>query len=107
MTREGKDTPLAMEKRIQKSKEVKITFIDPECFNITDESGNVKYYGKVSEHKTNDEYSCPSWYYGMQFEKASDETLKGESRYVAENGFNFLCKHLISARKTRYSEVIV
>jgi hypothetical protein len=101
---ENKDTATQLEKRITKSKEVKIVFVEPQVFNVVDDEGAVKYYGNLSDNKTEDECSCPSWNYGMAFEKVSEEILKGESRYVAENGYNFQCKHVIAARAIRYGE---
>lgn len=106
-SREGKDTAIFLEKRIQKSKDIKIQFTSPDSFVVLDESENIKYYGKISDNKVDDECSCPSWVYGMAFEKASAENnSKGESRYMAENGTAFQCKHIIGARSVRYGEKI-
>lgn len=104
-SRERKDTALFLEKRIKNSKDVKIQFTTPNEFSVLDDDGNIKYYGKVSANKEEDECSCPSWNFGMKFELASPENnSKGESRYQAENGFSFQCKHLILAREVRYGE---
>ena len=102
---ENKDTATQLEKRIKNSKEVRIVFVEPQVFNVVDEEGTVKYYGKLSDNKTEDECSCMSWFYGMRFDDASIENKnKGESRYCAENGHNFSCKHIIAARKIKYGE---
>lgn len=104
-SRGAKDTALFLEKRIQKSKDVKIQFTAPNDFVVLDESGGIKYYGKLSDNKIDDECSCPSWNFGMKFELASEENnSKGESRYLAENGHAFQCKHIIGAREIRYGE---
>lgn len=102
---ENKDTATQLAKRISKSKDVKIVFVDPQTFNVVDSEGNLKYFGKLTANKEGDECSCPSYEYGMKYESATEEKLKGESRYLAENGFAFQCKHIISARSIRYGEV--
>ncbi len=102
---ENKDTATQLAKRISKSKEVNIVFTDSFSFDVLDENKNVKYSGKVSDDKTEDECKCPSWKYGMRFDDLIEKNdMKGESRYVAENGFNFQCKHLIEARAIQYGE---
>ncbi len=107
-SREMKDTAIFHERRVEKSKDVKIQFTDPltlKSFVVLDDDGNIKYYGKLSDNKEDDECSCPSWMYGMKFELASDENnSKGESRYKAENGIAYQCKHIIAAREVRYGE---
>ena len=102
-----KDTAIFHERRIEKSKDIKIQFTDPELklFVVLGDDGNIKYYGNLSDNKEDDECSCPSWMYGMAFDKASSENnSKGESRYQAENGIAFQCKHIIGARAIRYGE---
>ena len=101
---ENKDTFTQLEKRITKSKEVKIVFVEPQVFNVVDEEGAIKYFGVLTDNKVNDECSCPSHTYGMKFEEVTETNLKGESRYLAENGFAFMCKHLLAARAIRYGE---
>lgn len=101
---ENKDTATQLEKRISNSKDVKIIFVDPQTFNVVDEEGAVKYFGTLSENKSEDECSCPSHEYGMKYEKVTEDNLKGESRYLAENGIAFQCKHIIAARAIRYGE---
>lgn len=104
-SKENKDTATQLAKRVEKSKDIDIQFQTKQTFVIFDESKNIKYYGKLSDNKTEDECSCPSWTYGMKFDEATAENKsKGESRYVAENGFNFQCKHIIGARTIRYGE---
>ena len=103
---ENKDTATQLAIRVEKSKAVDIQFDNTlQSFVVFDENKNIKYYGKISDNKTEDECSCPSWTYGMKFDDATAENKsKGESRYVAENGYNFPCKHIIAARKIRYGE---
>lgn len=103
---EGKDTATQLAKRVEKSKDVDIQFdASLQSFVVFDENKNIKYYGKVSDDKTEDDCSCPSFVYGMKYENASAENnSKGESRYVAENGHNYQCKHVIAARAVRYGE---
>ena len=103
-SRENKDTATQLEKRISKSKEVKIVFVEPQVFNVVDDEGAIKYFGTLSDNKAGDECSCPSHTYGMKYEDVTETNLKGESRYLAENGIAFQCKHIIGARAIRYGE---
>ena len=43
--REGKDTALQLEGRIQRSYAVRIQFVNPNDFNVLDENNHVKYMG--------------------------------------------------------------
>lgn len=100
-SREGKDTAIMLEGRKERSKQVKIMFQSPENFDVLDENNNVKYFGILCPKEINDECSCPDWNFSMRFEKLGDEGEKGESRYVAENGHNYNCKHIIRARNLK------
>ena len=100
-SREGKDTPQQLERRKQKSKDVEIQFINPFDYNVLDEEGNVKYVCHIDPDSPDmDECTCASFLYGMKYDMVTDDSLKGESRFVAENGFAFQCKHLIKGRKS-------
>lgn len=115
VNREYKDTATEQEKRAIASLEVFVVFNSPDQFVVTEKDPKIcaafgepnkeKYFGKVSKNKENDECSCPSFVYGMAYEKMEDGT-KGESRYVAEHGTAFQCKHLIRARSIRFGEKI-
>ena len=93
MTDEGKQA-LFEERRIQKSKDVKIQFVDGEfqSFNVLDEEGNMKYCGKViGKDQDMDDYCiCQSFYHS------------NTKTYQDEHGFSFNCKHIISARELRF-----
>lgn len=100
----NKDTALFEEKRKEASKDVKIQFIDETftSFNVLDESDKVKYEGKIDMEKSiEDECSCDSFLYGMQFEKVSADSEKVQSRHVNENGKTFQCKHIYAAKYAR------
>lgn len=92
-----KDTALMLEKRTQKSQAVRIQFINPFDFNVLETgegSTRVKYLGRISLDKQGDSCTCPSFVYGQQYAK-SENGKPGESRYEAEHGHSFQCKHLI------------
>ena len=103
MTKEGKDTAFFQERREVASKEVKVQFINDifEQFNVMDAENNIKYFGVITKDSLDNECSCPSFLYGMKYEKLDDESKRGESRYVAENGKPFACKHLIRTTSLR------
>lgn len=98
-----KDDPLFEEKRISKSKEVNVQFINGlfEQFNVLDEKGEIKYFGVITKDMQDDDCSCQSFFYGMQYDKLDDDSKRGESRYVATNGHSFQCKHIIRARSLK------
>jgi len=99
-SREGKDTVQQLEKRIEKSKDVTIQFDSLTSFKVLD-NGKTKYFGKIDiEKSVKDECSCDSFFYGMKFVKLPDSE-KIESRYMAENGFAFQCKHVLRAKELR------
>ncbi|GEM_PF-4497198 len=103
-TREGKDTVYFQERRKEASKKVKLQFVDEEFkkFNVLDDSGNVKYLGKIDLEKSiDDDCSCPSFEYGMQYEKLDEIGKKGKSLYLEYNGTAFQCKHIIRAKSMR------
>ena len=91
------------ERREKKAQEVKIQFIDEllEDINVLDEEGSVKYYGHISKDTLKDDCSCPSFHYGMRYDKVTAENLKGESNYFKEHGINFQCKHILRAKEVR------
>jgi len=101
-----KDTALQLEKRTVAAKKVKMQFLDDTFthFNVLDENKKIKYTGKINIQLTQDECSCDSFFYGMKFEKISEDSEKIESRYVAENGSVFQCKHIIAAKNLRTEE---
>ena len=116
-SREGKDTPIQQEKREMASLTVKLAFLDfdkLEDFEVYEEDPKKlalmvnpkapKYVGKVTADKKGDHCSCPSFDYGMQYEKMEDES-RGESRHLAQTGFPFDCKHIIAARRKRFAEL--
>ena len=76
------------EKRVQASKEVKIQFQNPNDFVVLDDKESIKYYGHIgrSDKEFLDECSCPSWVFGMRFDKATEEVLKGESNFFRDTG---------------------
>lgn len=85
---------LQEEKRIEKSKDVKIVFVDGlfEDFNVIDDEGNLKYCGKVQgkEYSSTDYCTCQSYYHS------------NTKSYQDEHGYNFQCKHIIKARSLRF-----
>ena len=103
-SREGKDTAIQHEGRVQRSKDVVIQFIDESMFNVMDGT-KIKYLGKISEDKQSDDCTCQSFTYGQRYDEMEDGS-KGESRYEAENGHRYQCKHIIKARSLRYKEEI-
>ena len=104
---ENSKSILSEEKRISKAKDVWIQFISSDGevskFNVLDEKGNIKYFGVIKTKTSNesDNCSCPSFTFGMQYDKIENE-YKGESNYIREHGYAFSCKHIISAREKRY-----
>lgn len=103
-SREGKDTIQQLDKRKDASKKVKIQFNEDSFtnFNVLDENDSVKYIGKIDlEHSLTDECTCDSFYYGMKLEKISEDSVKVESRYMAENGTAFQCKHILRSKSIR------
>lgn len=100
-------TITAEEKRKTKSSEVWIQFIELgdeiSKFNVLDEEGNTKYLGEIKTKEPNekDNCTCPSFMYGMQYDKIENE-YKGESNFLREHGYAFSCKHIIAARSKRY-----
>lgn len=97
-----KDNPIFEDKRKQKSKDVIVRFDNPTDFRVLDENQETKYLGKIDiEKNVDDECSCDSFCYGMKFEKISDDSEKIESRYMAEHGTAFQCKHIIRAKNIR------
>ena len=102
-TKEMKDTAFFQERRKVASKEVKVQFTNDlfEQFNVLDEVDKVKYFGIITKDSLDNECSCPSFLYGMRYDKLDDESKRGESRYVTENGKPFACKHLIRATSLR------
>ena len=105
----GKDTALFEHNRQEASKDVNIQWADFTFikFNVLDENRKTKYFGKIDliTHLY-DECSCDSFLYGMKFVKISENSEKRESRYVAENGHAFQCKHIIRAKDIRKSQDI-
>lgn len=99
-------TIISEEKRASKAKDVWIQFTESDGeidkFNVLNEEGNIKYFGQIKSKIPNesDKCSCPSYTYGMQYDKIEDE-YKGESNYLREHGYSFQCKHIISARAKR------
>lgn len=104
---ENSKTIVSEEKRISKSKQVWIQFSESDGkidkFNVLDEQGNIKYFGQIEsqEPKESDKCSCPSYTYGMRYDKIGED-YKGESDYLREHGYSFQCKHIIKARLQRY-----
>ena len=100
-------TLFAETKRKTKSSEVWIQFIESDGiiskFKVLDEDGNSKYEGTIKSDTPSDadKCTCLSYIYGMQYDKIENE-YKGESNYLREHGYNFQCKHIISARTKRY-----
>ncbi|MEK6829268.1 MAG: hypothetical protein AABY15_04010 [Nanoarchaeota archaeon] len=96
----------AEEKRKTKSSEVWIQFLEADGvmskFNVLDEEGNIKYLGQIKDKEQSDidNCTCPSFMYGMSYDKIESE-YKGESNFVREHGYNFNCKHIIAARVKR------
>ena len=116
-SRTGKDDSVAQEKREMASLTVKLDFLDfdkLEDFNVYEEDPKKralmvnpdapKYVGKVTADRKGDHCSCPSFDYGMGYEKMEDGS-KGESIYLAQNGYPFNCKHIICARRKRFAEL--
>jgi len=83
---------LQEEKRIERSKDVKVRFYDSQNFLIVDESGDVKYDGKLIGHDFDmDDYcTCQSFQHG------------NVKNYIDEHGYAFQCKHIIKARQLRF-----
>ena len=107
MSNSMKDNATFQERREQASKQVKIVFVEDSFtkFNVLNEDGTTKYLGKIDlEKNVDDECSCDSFYYGMKFEKISEDSVKIESRYMAENGTAFQCKHVLCAKALRKEE---
>lgn len=102
-SREGKDTVQQLDKRKEASKKVNVQFPDETFtdFNVLDNDGKLKYTGKIDLQNINDECSCDSFFYGMKFERIAENSEKVESRYMAENGTAFQCKHVICAKEKR------
>ena len=102
-SREGKDTIQQLDKRKEASKKVNIQFTEDTFthFNVLDENEKIKYIGKIDLQSISDECSCDSFFYGMKFVKIEEHSEKVESRYMAENGTAFQCKHLIHAKELR------
>jgi len=90
---EGKQT-LQQEKRKERSKDVKIAFIDNrfQHFNVLDDENNIKHLGVVfnKEPHQKDFCTCESFYFGN-----SDE-------YKKSHPAAFQCKHILKARETRF-----
>jgi len=102
----GKDTALFEHNRQEASKLVNIQWADFTFlrFNTLDENGKVKYTGHIDiKNNVDDECSCDSFFYGMKFSKISEQSERIESRYVAEHGTAFQCKHIIKAKEIRKS----
>lgn len=107
-----KDTATQREKRCIAALSVHIVFQNPVNFDVVEfdplivaQSNKIKYFGKVTADKKNDQCSCDSYFYGMKFSQMEDGS-KGESQYVADNGFPFTCKHIFKARFIRFGEKI-
>lgn len=89
---EGKYS-LFEEKRKEKSKEVKIVFVDADNnFNVTDPEGNLKYVGKIVSEKPHldDDCTCQSFMHG------------NVKVFIDSHGYAFQCKHLMKARQQRF-----
>lgn len=90
------------ERREKKSQEVKIQFQNPNDFVILDDDNNIKYYGYINRKDKGlitDDCSCPSFQYGMRYDKITEGNLKGESNFFKEHGEAFQCKHIIKAKE--------
>lgn len=103
---EGKDTATQLEKRHHASKDVDIKFTDGlfENFAII-KNENVAYIGTITTDKQGDNCTCPSFNYGQRYDEVNEDIIKGESRYEAENGHPFQCKHIIKAHSLREDEI--
>ena len=109
MSNSMKDNATFQERREQASKQVKIVFVEDSFtkFNVLNEDGTTKYLGKIDLEKNVDhECSCDSFYYGMQFEKISEDSVKVESRYVNEHGTVFQCKHILAAKALHKEDIL-
>ena len=73
------------ERRKLRSKEVKIQFVTPDCFNVVDEEGNLKYVGKISPL----ECTCPSFFHS------------NNNRYETTHAEPLRCKHIMAAERIR------
>lgn len=106
---ENSKSILSEEKRKSKSKDVMIQFIDETFtkFNVLNEEGNIKYFGLLKSETPHEEdsCSCPSFTFGMQYDKIENE-YKGESNYLREHGYSFSCKHILKARMIRYGSEV-
>lgn len=84
------------EKRIQKAKDVLVTFPlakegNYKAFNVIDENGNLKYDGNVEPNPSiTDDCKCPSF--------TNNNNSKTEGLYSDTHGFAFQCKHIIASR---------
>ena len=104
-----KDTTLELDRREQASKKVKIVFVEDSFtnFNVLNEDGTTKYLGKIDlEKNVDDQCTCDSFYYGMQFEKISEDSVKVESRYVNEHGTTYQCKHVLAAKALHKEDIL-
>ena len=73
------------ERRILRSKEVKIQFVTPDCFNVVDEEGNLKYVGKLNPF----ECTCPNFFHS------------NNNRYETTHAEPLKCKHIFKALEIR------
>jgi len=75
-------TILEKEKRVSKSKDLRIIFttaIPPVpsvlYFKVLDENMQAKYTGKISINGPFDTCSCPSFYFGMKYARPTEQTV--------------------------------
>ena len=80
----GKEQIFA-ERREQRSKDVRIQFVTPDCFNVVDEEGNLKYVGSINPL----DCTCMSYYQHNQ------------ERYTSTHAEVFECKHILAAKRIR------
>ena len=80
------------ERRKEKSKSVRIQFVESDRFNVLDDEGNLKYIGKIDPKNQEDDCTCMSFIQG------------NKDRYVNANGQAFQCKHIMKAKELRFKK---
>ena len=73
------------ERRKERSKEVRIQFVTPDCFNVVDDEGNLKYVGSLNPL----DCTCQSF---MQL---------NHNRYETTHPEPAKCKHIFRALEIR------